>query len=129
MAPMAFLLMAPIAFLFMLSVLFFPFAVVGALLERVLSHHREYTADRGAAILTGAPEQLMSALQKCSAASDSVPELDLRAAVAVAPFAVVATRRSRRKRALFGHHPPLAGRREHLGGLSRTLSSTAGYQP
>ena len=34
------------------------------LLIRAISRYREYTADRGSALITGAPEYLMSALQK-----------------------------------------------------------------
>ena len=34
------------------------------ILIRAISRYREYTADRGAALITGAPEHLMSALQK-----------------------------------------------------------------
>src|SRR5207244_9736180 len=36
---------------------------VSFVLIRTLSRYREYTADRGSALLTGAPEYLMSALQ------------------------------------------------------------------
>src|SRR5205823_870771 len=41
-----------------------PIWLVAVLLMRAVSRYREYAADRGSALLTGAPEQLMSALTK-----------------------------------------------------------------
>ena len=38
--------------------------VISYVLILMISRYREYAADRGAAIITGAPENLMSALQK-----------------------------------------------------------------
>src|SRR6266566_1358504 len=40
--------------------------VVSWVLIRTISRYREYAADRGSALITGAPEHLMSALQKIS---------------------------------------------------------------
>src|ERR671935_327079 len=40
--------------------------VLSWILIRTISRYREYAADRGAALITGAPEYLMSALQKIS---------------------------------------------------------------
>src|ERR1700694_1432925 len=37
---------------------------ISFVLIRMISRYREYAADRGSAIITGAPEYLMSALQK-----------------------------------------------------------------
>jgi Zn-dependent protease with chaperone function len=48
-----------------------------------VSRCREYAADRGSALLTGAPEQLMSALRRSSGAS---PAPTLRRAGASTPW-------------------------------------------
>src|SRR5919197_1109962 len=40
--------------------------VISYILIRAISRYREYAADRGSALITGAPEYLMSALQKIS---------------------------------------------------------------
>src|SRR5215203_4160591 len=40
--------------------------ILSYLLIRMISRYREYAADRGSALITGAPEYLMSALQKIS---------------------------------------------------------------
>src|SRR4051812_6609378 len=42
-------------------------------LIRTISRYREYAADRGAAVITGAPEYLMSALQKISSQMTLIP--------------------------------------------------------
>src|SRR5215467_64257 len=44
------------------------------ILIRTISRYREYAADRGSAIITGAPEQLMSALQKISSQMTLIPQ-------------------------------------------------------
>src|ERR671918_1408115 len=48
------------------------------ILIRTISRYREYAADRGAAIVTGAPEYLMSALQKIASQMTMIPQRDLR---------------------------------------------------
>ncbi len=50
--------------------------IVSFILIRTLSRYREFAADRGAAIITGQPSQLVSALQKIS--GFRVPTEDLR---------------------------------------------------
>jgi heat shock protein HtpX len=51
--------------------------VLSTMLILLISRYREFAADRGAAVITGAPENLMSALQKI--ASDMTrPQRDLR---------------------------------------------------
>ena len=52
--------------------------VVSFLLIRALSRYREYSADRGSAIITGQPSDLASALMKISGLMDRVPREDLR---------------------------------------------------
>jgi heat shock protein HtpX len=55
-------------------------AVISHLLVAALSRYREYAADRGGAILTGAPEQLESALLRISGTMQRIPNEDLRQA-------------------------------------------------
>jgi heat shock protein HtpX len=52
--------------------------VVSFFLIRSLSRYREYSADRGSAILTGHPAALSSALMKISDVARQVPNRDLR---------------------------------------------------
>ncbi len=52
--------------------------VFGKLLTFTISRYREYAADRGSVLLTGAPEQLMSALQKVTGEMAQIPKRDLR---------------------------------------------------
>src|SRR5207253_11182758 len=47
---------------------------ISFILIRTISRYREYAADRGSAIITGAPENLMSALQKISSGITMIPQ-------------------------------------------------------
>ena len=51
---------------------------ISYVLIRTISRYREYAADRGSALITGAPEYLMSALQKISSNITQIPQRDLR---------------------------------------------------
>src|SRR5205814_1528867 len=51
---------------------------ISFVLIRALSRYREYAADRGSALITGAPENLMSALQKIASGITQIPQQDLR---------------------------------------------------
>jgi heat shock protein HtpX len=53
--------------------------ILSTLLILALSRYREYAADRGAAVITGKPSNLVSALRKISGAMSKVPQEDLRA--------------------------------------------------
>src|SRR3954453_22302664 len=55
-------------------------------LIRAISRYREYAADRGSALITGAPEHLMSALQKISGHIARIPERDLREVASMNAF-------------------------------------------
>ena len=50
---------------------------ISFILIRAISRYREYAADRGAALMTGAPENLMSALQKIASRMTQIPQRDL----------------------------------------------------
>jgi heat shock protein HtpX len=52
--------------------------ILSWVLIRTISRYREYAADRGSALITGAPEYLMSALQKISSQMTLIPQQDLR---------------------------------------------------
>jgi heat shock protein HtpX len=80
-----------------------------------VSRCREYAADRSAAMLTGTPEQLMSALQKIAGRMHAIPGDDLRAVASMSALFIVPTR----IRALT--HPPLSKRLERLMEISREL--------
>ena len=80
-----------------------------------ISRCREYTADRGAVLLTGAPEQLMSALQKIAEAIPRIPSTDLRAVSQMSALFILPTN----LRALT--HPPLQRRLARLEDMSREL--------
>jgi heat shock protein HtpX len=107
--------------------LYWPVHALGLCLLWTISRYREYTADRGAAALTGAPEQLMSALTKID---EREPRGDLRGGAAVSALCIVpAQRKSRldlvRRFEIFMDHPPLEKRLERLGDLARDLGKSA----
>jgi heat shock protein HtpX len=93
--------------------------VFSTALMLTVSRCREYSADRGAAIITGAPEQLMSALQKIASAMPQIPEEDLRRVASMSAFFIVPPK----LRSLT--HPPLERRLERLAALSRELGAPA----
>ena len=53
--------------------------VVSFFLMQALSRYREFAADRGAALITGRPSALASALTKISSGMHRIPQQDLRA--------------------------------------------------
>ena len=58
-------------------------------LIQMISRYREYAADRGAAVITGAPEHLMSALQKIASDMFRIPERDLREVQGMNAFFII----------------------------------------
>src|SRR4051794_10460567 len=54
--------------------------VVSYFLMMALSRYREFSADRGAALITGRPSALAAALRKISSGMDRLPQQDLRVA-------------------------------------------------
>ena len=102
--------------------LYWPFFFIGLLAMWALSRYREYVADRGAALITGAPEQLMSALQKIAGRP---ARGDLRGGLAVRALCIVGRQKGWRRFELFSDHPPLHKRLERLAQLSRELGEAA----
>ena len=64
---------------------------ISYLLIRAISRYREYAADRGSALITGAPENLMSALQKIASGIMQIPQQDLREVETMNAFFIVPT--------------------------------------
>ncbi|MDP2727806.1 MAG: M48 family metalloprotease, partial [Dehalococcoidia bacterium] len=71
-------------------------------------------ADRGSAILTGAPSHLASALMKISDTMKRIPEQDLRQAEGMNAFFIIPAIRGSSLMELFSTHPSLERRLEQL---------------
>ena len=91
------------------------------ILIRTLSRYREYAADRGAAIITGAPENLMSALQKIASGITQIPQQDLREVEGMNAFFIIPTNWRKRGGELFMTHPPLEKRLAALAEIAREM--------
>jgi heat shock protein HtpX len=100
-----------------------PIALVMAFIGRVVSRHREFAADRGAAMLTGSPAALMSALVRISEDLADIPDEDLRAVAPRDPFHLlpVKARKGGVLGFFVGTHPPLSRRLEQLERMERSL--------
>jgi heat shock protein HtpX len=94
---------------------------VSYILIRTISRYREYAADRGAAIITGAPENLMSALQRIASGMASIPRGDLRQVESMNAFFIIPTNVKSSVGELFSTHPPLEKRLARLAELAREM--------
>jgi heat shock protein HtpX len=100
--------------------------VVSFLLLQALSRYREFAADRGAAIITGRPSALSSALLKISNQMEQIPQRDLRAASGeLAAFYIFPPKVKSTVATLFSTHPPLEARLEALARYESQLQGTA----
>jgi heat shock protein HtpX len=97
---------------------------ISFMLLRALSRYREYAADRGAAVLTGRPSALSSALLKINGTMERVPSRDLRSAAAMNAFFIVPARPKGSLRNLFATHPPIEKRIAALSRLESQLQGT-----
>ncbi|MFI6434035.1 zinc metalloprotease HtpX [Streptomyces sp. NPDC050759] len=96
------------------------------LLIRALSRYRELAADRAAALLTGRPSALASALTKVSGELARIPTKDLRTAQAFNAFYFTpATGKEPGIERIFSTHPSLEQRLEQLGRISTELGEAA----
>ena len=91
------------------------------ILIRTISRYREYAADRGAAVITGAPEYLMSALQKIASDMYRIPQRDLREVQGMNAFFIIPTNVKRATSELFMSHPPLEKRLAALAEIAREM--------
>ena len=107
---------------FLVSVVTYAISFV---LIRTISRYREYAADRGSALITGAPENLMSALQKIASGITQIPQRDLREVAGMNAFFIVPTNWRQQVGELFMDHPPLEKRLAALAQISREMGRAA----
>ncbi|HUJ91255.1 MAG TPA: zinc metalloprotease HtpX [Gaiellaceae bacterium] len=91
------------------------------ILIRTISRYREYAADRGSALITGAPENLMSALQKITSNITQIPERDLRDVAGMNAFFIIPTNWRQQAGELFMDHPPIEKRLAALAEIAREM--------
>jgi heat shock protein HtpX len=94
---------------------------ISYILIRTISRYREYAADRGSALITGAPEYLMSALQKISSQIAMIPQRDLREVAGMNAFFIIPTSVKQATAELFMDHPPLEKRLARLSEIAREM--------
>jgi heat shock protein HtpX len=104
--------------IFAVSILVYAISFV---LIRTISRYREYAADRGSALITGAPENLMSALQKIASGITQIPQKDLREVAGMNAFFIVPTNWRTQVGELFMDHPPLEKRLAALSQIAREM--------
>src|SRR6476469_5166428 len=90
-------------------------------LIRTISRYREYAADRGSALITGAPEYLMSALQKISSQMTLIPNRDLREVQGMNAFFIIPAKAKSAAAELFMDHPPIEKRLAALADIAREM--------
>ncbi|MGH3994965.1 MAG: M48 family metalloprotease, partial [Pseudonocardiaceae bacterium] len=99
--------------------------IISFFLMLALSRYREFSADRGAAVITGRPSALSSALVKISGAMQAVPTTDLREAERMNAFFIVPVSVKSAVQGLFSTHPPMEKRIQRLQQLEAQLQGTA----
>jgi heat shock protein HtpX len=99
--------------------------VISFFLMLALSRYREFAADRGAALITGRPSALASALMKLSGAMQRVPDQDLRAVGGMNAFFIVPTSVKKSAATLFMTHPPMEARIARLQQYEAQLQGSA----
>jgi heat shock protein HtpX len=97
--------------------------IVSYFLMLALSRYREFGADRGAALITGRPSALASALLKLNGAMQRVPDQDLRQAERMNAFFIVPTSVKSSVHTLFMTHPPMEKRIEALQRMESQLQA------
>ena len=103
---------------FLVSIVVYAISFV---LIRTISRYREYAADRGSAVITGAPENLMSALQKISSGITQIPQRDLREVQGMNAFFIIPTNWKSNMAEWMMDHPPLEKRLAALAKIARDM--------
>lgn len=97
--------------------------IISFFLIRALSRYREFAADRGAALLTGSPAALQSALTKISGTMQRVPQQDLREVQGMNAFFIVPVHVKQSIMELFSTHPSMEKRIAYLDELAREMEA------
>lgn len=95
--------------------------LISFFLIRALSRYREYAADRGSAIITGAPSHLASALVKISGTMQRIPQRDLREAEGMNAFFIVPAISGQSFLEIFSTHPSVQKRLERLKRMEQQM--------
>jgi heat shock protein HtpX len=98
--------------------------VISFFLMQALSRYREFAADRGAAVITGRPSALSSALMKISGTMERIPQTDLRAHAEMNAFYIFPANTKQSLFNLFATHPPIEKRIAALSRLEGQLQGT-----
>ena len=99
--------------------------IVSFFLMQALSRYREFAADRGAAVITGRPSALASALMRISSGMHRIPQQDLRASSELSAFYFFPPATKSAISGLFATHPPMEKRIEALQRLEAQLQGRA----
>jgi heat shock protein HtpX len=88
--------------------------VVSFLIIRAISRYREYSADRGGAIMTGRPDKLADALMKISGKMNKIPASELQKVQKMNAFFIIPALSGSSIANLFSTHPPVEKRVQKL---------------
>ena len=99
--------------------------ILSFVLMQALSRYREFAADRGAALITGRPSALSSALMRISSGMQRIPQQDLRANQELSAFYFFPPGTKSAIAGLFATHPPMEKRIERLQRLEAQLQGNA----
>jgi heat shock protein HtpX len=88
--------------------------VVSFLIIRAISRYREYSADRGGAIMTGKPDKLATALLKISGKIKVTPPNELKNVQRLNAFFIIPALSGSSIANLFSSHPPVEKRVQKL---------------
>ena len=95
--------------------------IISFLLIRALSRYREFSADRGSAIITGQPSHLASALMTISGVMERVPSRDLREVEGMNAFFIIPAISGDSIMNLLSTHPSLEARIRALSEMERRM--------
>ena len=109
-----------IAYVAMLAVTFVVY-IVGTLVTQAISRYREFSADRGAAYITGNPDALIHALKKISGSVDAAPARAKREVSGTNSFFIIPAISGESILELFSTHPSLEKRIENLENIREEI--------